>query len=290
MSRSAVTDAKGEFAMKPLPPGKYDVQPAEYPSDRIDPKDPKDLESRPLQAAFVATKVTLAEGMEPEPVEVRASPHVIIEAQFCDGKGQPRPSPPVTVYGTIDNKFGPIGYARPNADGKLVVYVPHGAENVQLNLFTVSSDDDVLRWRRTKDGPLNNSRRPNLGTVTDDVKGIEVLQYAVPILLVKVSTKDGQKLKDPAVTAMYGPGKGMFRSGTFATNGRPSDVRFVHQEDGRFRSAQLFPDEETTVTAHADGYASKSVSVKLAEGEKKEIEIVLEKAPATKDDTTDGTK
>jgi hypothetical protein len=105
------------------------------------------------------------------------------------------------------------------------------------------------------------------------------------MLLVKVSAKDGQKLNNPAVTIAYGPGKRSSRfAGFVVAGGRRSDVRFVQQEDGRFRTMSLFPDEETTVTAHADGYASQSVPVKLPEGETKEIEIVLEKAPEKNDE------
>jgi hypothetical protein len=176
-------------------------------------------------------------------------------------------------------------HVRPDADGKLVAYVPHGLENVRFVRYSPFTSRQVaLRWRMTKDGPLNNNGAINLGTVTDDVKGIEIVQYPAPILLVKVSTKDGQQLKDPTVTAAYGPGKGQSRGGVAIIGGRPSDVDFVPQEDGRFRSELLFPDEETTVTAHADGYASQSVPVKLPEGETKEIEIVLEKAPQKKDE------
>src|SRR5262249_33008718 len=158
---------------------------------------------------------------------------------------------------------------------KMVAYIPHGLENVQLNLMT--NEHGALRWRKTKDAPLNNSRRVNLGTMTDDVKGIEVVRYVAPIVIVKVSAKDGGKLKDPAVTAVCGRGKGASAGMLIAANGRNSDVNFEKQEDGRFRSSQLFPDEETTVTAYADGYASQSVQVKLPEGETKEIEIVLVK-------------
>src|SRR5439155_22859172 len=135
-------------------------------------------------------------------------------------------------------------------------------------------EHSVLRWRRTKDGPLNNNRRVDLGTVNDDVRGIEIVRYTAPIVLVKVAAKDGQPLKDAAVTAVYGPGKGQYSGQLIVGGGRNSDVSFEKQEDGRFRSEQLVPDEETTVTAHAEGYTSKSVQFKLPEGETKEIEIV----------------
>ena len=38
---------------------------------------------------FTARKVTLKEGETPEPLEIRASPHVVIEAQWVDSKGKP---------------------------------------------------------------------------------------------------------------------------------------------------------------------------------------------------------
>jgi hypothetical protein len=147
-----------------------------------------------------------------------------------------------------------------------------------------------LRWRKTKDGPLNNSRRVELGTLTDDVRGIEIVRYTAPIVLVKVTAKDGQALKDPAVTAEYGAGKQRSDGKFIVAGGRHSDVTFEKQEDGRFRSEQLFPDEETTVTAHADGYASKSEKIKLPEGETREIEIVLEKTAEKKDDKNEEKK
>ena len=98
------------------------------------------------------------------------------------------------------------------------------------------------------------------------------------------------RLKDVAVTAVYGPGKGQYSGQLIVGGGRQSDVSFEKQEDGRFRSEQLFPDEETTVTAHAEGYTSKSVQVKLPEGETKEVEIVLEKVAEKKDDPNDAKK
>ena len=59
-----------------------------------------------------------------------------------------------------------------------------------------------------------------------------------------------------------------------------SDCGFEQQEDGRFRSEGLYPDEEFTVTAQAKGYASKtSPAFTLAEGATREIELVLEKTP-----------
>jgi hypothetical protein len=205
---------------------------------------------------------------------------VVVEAQFQDSNGQPTRHY-LHILGRMD-KAPWSTQAIAGADGKVVAYLPHGLENVQLRLMT--DERAALRWRKTKDGPLNNSYQIPLGTVTDDVTGIEVVRYAAPILIVKVSAKDGQDLKDPGVTAAYGEGKGQFPGRFIVAGGRKSDVSFERQEDGRFRSSQLFPDEDVTITAHADGYASRSVPVKLPEGETKEIAIALEKAPTKKND------
>ena len=56
------------------------------------------------------------------------------------------------------------------------------------------------------------------------------------------------------------------------------DVYFEKQEDGRWRSSQMFPDEEVTITGSAEGYASKSEKVKIPEAETKELKFTLEKA------------
>ncbi|HEV3435707.1 MAG TPA: carboxypeptidase-like regulatory domain-containing protein, partial [Gemmata sp.] len=273
INRSSVTNEKGEFEMKPLPPGHYQVKPGDYPRDSsIDRKDKK---RQSVPGVFVGTKVTLKAGDTPEPVEVRAVPHVTIEAQYLDSQGKPTRGHGCHIFGQFDGVFW-FGEAKADPNGKVVAQVPHGLENTQVDLMT--NEHGVLRWRKAKGEPLNNNRQVQLKTMIDDVKGIEIIRYTAPILLVKVTTKDGSKTVNPAVTAQYGSGKGQF-PGMLIVGGRNSDVSFEHQEDGRFRSSQLFPDEEVTITAHADGYASKSEKAKLAESTTKEIELVLDKEP-----------
>ncbi len=174
-----------------------------------------------------------------------------------------------------------FGEAKIDASGKVTAYVPHGLEEVQFDLMT--NEHGVLRWRRGKDGQLNNNRRVMLGTMNDDVKDIEIIWYTAPILIVKVTTKDGAAPANAATTAIYSRGKGQLEGRIILGGGRQSDVNFEKQEDGRFRSMQLFPDDEVVVTGHSDGYADKSEKVSLAEGTTKEIEIVLEKAPPAKE-------
>src|SRR5262249_7362112 len=161
-----------------------------------------------------------------------------------------------------------------DADGKVTAQVPHGLEQTRLSLMT--NEHGVLRHRKTKNDPLSNNREIDLGTVNADVKGIEIVRYTAPILVVKVVAQDGGKLKGVAVRGTYPEGRGDARFKRIVGS-RQSDVGFEKQEDGRFRSSQLFPDEEVTITGYADGYESRSEKVKLAEGTQKEIVITLEK-------------
>ncbi len=280
INRSAVTDAKGAFEMRPLPPGNYLVKPGEYPRDGA--LDRKDAKTRPVPAVFIGTKVALKGGADPERVEVRAVPHVVIEAQYLDSKGKPTRGHSCHVFGQIDGVSW-FGDAKADATGKVVAHVPHGLENAQFDLMT--NEHGALRWRKKKGDELSNDRQVRLGTLTDDVTGIEIVRYVAPILTVKVKTPDGVEVKDVGVGALYAVSKRWAAGGgtLFTNGGRPSNVSFERHDDGRFRSSQLFPDEDVTVTGYADGYVSKPQKVTLAEGATKEIEIVLEKAPAKKD-------
>jgi beta-lactamase regulating signal transducer with metallopeptidase domain len=272
INRTALTNDKGEFEFAPLPAGTYRVVPQEHGYDPSD--DARRSARRPLPAVFVNQKVTLKEGQKPEPIEVRAVPHVIVEAQYYDSKGNPRRGHSPHIFGQIDGQSW-FTEARADENGKVTVMAPHGLENTQLSVIT--NEHSSLRHRKAKGEPLSRARQINLGTLDKDVKGIEIIRYEAPILLVKVTAKDGGKPKGAAVTALYPEEKGLQEGRFIVKNGLNSDVTFEEQEDGRFRSSQLLPDEEVTVTAHAEGYAEASQKVKLAEGTSKDIEIVLEK-------------
>jgi hypothetical protein len=56
INRSAVTNDKGEFEMKPLPPGRYVVKPGDYPRDgTIDRADARNMKKDELSAVFLGT-------------------------------------------------------------------------------------------------------------------------------------------------------------------------------------------------------------------------------------------
>jgi len=272
IARCALTNDNGEFELMPLPPGTYRVHPSDY--NREPSQDTRRFTHRPLPAVFLPQKVTLSAGQKAEPIEVRAVPHVVVEAQYYDSKGKTRRGHSPFLFGQIDGQSW-FAEAKADANGKVSVLAPHGLENTQLQLST--NEHSALRWRKAKGDQLSRGRQIALGTLDKDVKGIEIVRYEAPILLVKVTAKEGGKPKGAAVTALYPEEKGLQEGGFSVKNGRRSDVSFEEQEDGRFRSSQLLPDEEVTVAAHAEGYQDATAKVKLAEGATKDVEIVLEK-------------
>jgi beta-lactamase regulating signal transducer with metallopeptidase domain/uncharacterized GH25 family protein len=271
--RGALTNAKGEFELMPLPPGKYNLKADEYNQEPTnDGRQPR----RPLPAVFLPQPVTLKEGQKTETVELRATPHVVIEARYLDSKGKPSRGHECFIFGQVGNNKFWFGTGRPDAHGKIVALAPHGLAQTRVDLMT--NEHGVLRHRVGPGGKLKNQRQVELGTLTDDVKGIEIIRYVAPILLVRVKAKDGGKLQDAAVTADYPPGKAQYQGKLILKKGLNSDVSFEEQEDGRFRSSQLFPDQEVTVTGHAKGYAPVSLKVKpLKEGVTEKVTIVLER-------------
>jgi beta-lactamase regulating signal transducer with metallopeptidase domain len=273
--RSALSDAKGEFTIRPLPPGQYRIKVEDRSTDGAKYKDVH----RPLGEVFLPKKMTLKAGTVPEPIEVRASPSVLIEAQYLDSKGKPTRGHAPFVFGEIDKTFW-FAEAKADANGKVTIRIPHGLENVRMDLVT--NEHGCLRWRREKGKPLSNQRQVDLGTLTDDVRGIEIIRYVAPIVIVKIKAADGGTLIKPGMVGLYdskpGPAGGRF----ILKNNLHSDVSFEEQEDGRFRSEQLFPDQETMFQAQAEGYKPGLVTLRLPEGETKEIEIVLEKDTAKK--------
>ena len=79
--------------------------------------------------------------------------------------------------------------------------VPHGLENVQLDIST--NEHASARHRIGKDGPLIAGRTVKLGTLDHDVKGIEIVRYVAPIIVINATTKDGQQVKGFKATVEY---------------------------------------------------------------------------------------
>jgi protocatechuate 3,4-dioxygenase beta subunit len=297
--RSALTDAKGEFTLSPLPVGECLVRIDEYPRDHLLGRQTR----RPPPGVFGPKRLSLKAGDATASVGIRGVPQVVIEGQFYDSRGKPRLGHEPMLCGRIDveasadeeqswvkslsklwggadqkdrNDQGTFYFTNGTMDknGHFVIRAPKGLKEAKLDLMT--NEHGALRVRMAEDGPLSNQCRDmDLGTLDRDIQGVEVVRYDAPILLVKPVAEDGSLLRDAKVRIEYAEGRGPWKGkGRFVEG---TDVSYEKQEDGCRRTSQLLPDEEFTVTVEAEGYESQSAPLKLREGEVKELEVRLRK-------------
>ena len=268
--RTTETDSEGRFTFDPLPPGTFKIAPTDYDgrSDRS-----KGLARRNLPGVFTPKKLTIKEEEPPAPLEVRASPHVVIEGQWFDSKGQPKSGWESSVFGRIDGTFW-HDQARPDAQGKFSLKVPHGLENVEFDIMT--NEHASARHRIGKDGTLTAGRRVTLGTLDHDVKGIEIVRYVAPIILINATTKDGKQVKGFKATVKYTESASNSDAMVHVAGGGDTEAIKDEQGDGRFRTSQLLPDREVNVTVTADGFIAASRNLSLPEGKTEEVNFVLE--------------
>jgi beta-lactamase regulating signal transducer with metallopeptidase domain/Leucine-rich repeat (LRR) protein/5-hydroxyisourate hydrolase-like protein (transthyretin family) len=264
--RAGVTDRQGEFALSPLAAGEYFLN--------VQPNVQQPPEFHPLPAAFGPQKLTLKQGEKTVFAEVHALPSVCIEGQLRDSRGKPLSRPDAFLSGIMPGKThaDPTGSFFMRAaitNGTFMFHVPKGLQWAALNLAT--GEYDGLRVRLTKDSPLTNRTNAiDLGTPKNDIRGIDVTCYEVPLLLVKPVSSDGKVIEQARLRFSL---DGFERSGGPFIDGR--DRNYQRQADGRLRSRQLDPDKEFTVTVSADGYLSKSETLSLPEGAVKELEVKL---------------
>jgi hypothetical protein len=134
------------------------------------------------------------------------------------------------------------------------------------------------------DEPLHRGRRVDLGTVEDDVSGIEIIRYVAPILLIKPVDEEGRLVPDcqPVLTYTRPDSEGEEMS-VYTTGGH---VSFEHQGDGRWRSSQLLPDEPFEATVTKEGLTCEPQELSLGEGTTAEMVLVVR--ASTQDDAAEG--
>jgi beta-lactamase regulating signal transducer with metallopeptidase domain/5-hydroxyisourate hydrolase-like protein (transthyretin family)/protocatechuate 3,4-dioxygenase beta subunit len=276
IERSALTDASGEFALAPLPAGTYRVLPEENPDEN--PR--RDREPRPLPAVFAPLRVELAAGVDPQPLAIQAAEPVTIEIQLLDSAGQPRSGHPVTFFGRFGGEPGEFYTVdgRPDSKGRIVLQVPKGVNKAELDISC--NEHQVLKYRRKHDWPLRAERRIEFGTLNEDQRGIEIVYYTAPILTVAAKDADGKPIDDFKPAVFYREGVKPREIGSRWLSGVEGEVNFEHQEDGRWRSEQLIPDEEFVVNVFAPGFEPAAKSLKLGEGDVRDVEVVLQRSDA----------
>ncbi|MGC8644286.1 MAG: carboxypeptidase regulatory-like domain-containing protein, partial [Isosphaeraceae bacterium] len=270
--RGAETDSQGRFTFDPLPPGNYRVMPEDvnYSGDRS-----TGWTRHELPGVFAPKKLTIKEGETPEELEVRASPHVVIEGQWFDSKGQPKSGWGSHVFGKVDGSFW-FAQTRPDIQGKFSLKVPHGLEEVQLDIST--NEHASTRHRMSKGGPLIEGRTVKLGTLDHDVKGIEIIRYEAPIIVINAtSKKDGKQIKGFKPTVEYTKPGTESDKRIHVVGGEPKKQAIQDEQyDGRFRTSQMLPDSEANVTVSADGFTTRNRKLSLPEGKIEDLTFVLE--------------
>jgi hypothetical protein len=263
-----VTGPQGEFTFGPLPDGEYSV--------RVEPVRRKhNYDPPPLAQVFLGRTITLAGGAAPEPLEIRAVPHVVIQGTYLNSAGKPRNGSEVSLFGRLDGDFFHTESSTPGENGKFELLAPHGLEQPELDLVT--NEHSALRWRMRHDDPLKRGRRIKLNTLEDDISGFEVVRYVAPILLVKAVDEAGAMVAECNPRLTYARPAGDGEEFNSYTEGH--HVHIEAQPDGRYRTEQLLPDEPFTVTCKKPGFTATSEELSLAEGAERELVLVMKKDP-----------
>jgi hypothetical protein len=140
----------------------------------------------------------------------------------------------------------------------------------------MTNEHSALEFRTAKDAPLQHGRNIRLGTLDHDVKGVEIIRYEAPIILINATTKEGKQVKGFRAAVDYTEPDPQ-RDGKFILKGGVhSDVSLEEHGDGRYRTSQLVPDREVEVTVKADGFAASTRRMTLPEGKTEEVTLVLE--------------
>ena len=253
-SRTVVTGVDGGFMIRALPAGNYRVAPVEESWD-YSLKDGRTPTRRPLPGVFMPMPLALKDGEAPKPVLIRGIPHVVVEASIHDSEGNPMKGVGFQIMGTIGgDSWGT--YAESHGERATTLFAPNGLKNATL--FANPTGRTVSRHRLSKDAQLSTQMPLLLGTLDHDVKGIEIVGFVSPTVVVKVSTRDGSKPAELALWADYAAKEDWRGGRSVLGNGVLSVCSFERQEDGRFRTVGLYPDLELTISARARGYAAKT--------------------------------
>jgi hypothetical protein len=165
--------------------------------------------------------------------------------------------------------------AHPDLQGRFSAKVPHGLEQVQIDIST--NEHATTRHRIGKDGPLVEGRTVKLGTLDHDVKDFEIVRYVSPIIVINATTKDGRQIKDFKANVQYSqPSPNNNKNVHVVGGGKKKDALQDEQYDGRYRTSQMLPDTEVKVTVSADGYTEASRTLTLPEGKTEDVTFVLE--------------
>ena len=164
LMRSALSDSKGGFVMRPLPAGEYAVVMADHARGGL----VEDETRHPLPAVFLNRKVTLDQSEPTKSIEVRAVPYVTVKGRYVDSSGTP------TMGCRPDLCSNPTWFTDAEMDdnGGFVAKAPKG---LRVSLRFINSSE-VRRTRIAKDAPLQGGSSVDLGILEKDMTEITVVR------------------------------------------------------------------------------------------------------------------
>ena len=271
--RTAETDADGRFTFDPLPPGEYRVKPSEtnFDGDRK-----IHWTRRPLPEVFAPTKLTIKEGETPAPLEIRASPSVVIEGHWVDSKGQPKGGWSSFVFGQIDGSFW-NAQAHPDRPGQVLREGParpgggparHHDQRARLD----AAPD--RQGRAAGRGPQASSSARS--TTTSRISRSSGTSRRSSSSTPRRRTASRSRIsRRPSSTPQPGPNNATRTSTSWAAGRRRTPSRTSSTTDATGHRSML-PDKEVNVIVSADGFAAASRKLSLPEGKTEEVTFVLE--------------
>jgi len=274
--RTTLTAADGSFEFRPLPPArKYEIQPTESSHDPSTSERERDEVKTPLPAVFISQTVMLKKGGAS--VVMNAVPHVVFEAQRLNSKGEKREGSEINLFGSLDNDTW-MTSAESSPTGLYRILVPKGLRSASLSL--IYDPDSAFQYRLDKDSPLQYGRNFELGTIDQDLKGVEIIRYAAPTIVISVTSRDGMPVEDLLPSVDYTAPEYDGRRNKLYHKGKSgesrTDVPFENIGAGKIRTIQLVPDREVNVTIRAEGFKPESRKITLPEGKTEEMKFVLE--------------
>jgi hypothetical protein len=182
--RAAESDSQGNFALGPLPPGEYRVEPTEFfQAIKIE----RTAQSRhEVPGLFVPQKLTLRPGEERASIELRAAPTVTIDGHIVVGRQAAFPDAQQlheavsmnqlslpTIDGTIDG----LPYRQTvkiDVQGRFSALVPKGLRDTVLQMYA-QSDGAQPQWRLGAEGHPQTTSRIRLGTLEKDFRDLQIV-------------------------------------------------------------------------------------------------------------------
>jgi hypothetical protein len=193
----------------------------------------RDEVKQPLPAVFMSQTVMLKKGGAV--VELKAVPHVVLEAQRLDSRGQKREGSTIHLIGSLGNETW-MTSADSSPTGTYRVLVPKGLSGASVSL--IYDPDSAFQYRLQKDSPLQYGRHFQMGTIDEDLKGVEIIRYAAPTIVISVTTREGMPIEDLLPSVDYtvpeydGRGDKLYHSGKSGKS--ETDVPFEDIGGARF--------------------------------------------------------